>query len=272
VLREKEREMNFNILTIRHLIDLLKLTNGDNTASIKSLDALTHLDFTIALNKVIKITQEKWLRPVGKERWDLEDSPLLIAQRDNIINLLKKLGFIDEVQPSFKAYESILLLGASDINLVERINYLPKIWKLGVRYKKCYLLTGGNVLKNSTHLTDIPKTDTDIIIETYKQLSQDWPHLMRQVEVIPIIVKSKLPRPNTRDTLNTWLERKEKRTNLLVISNQPFIPYQNLVTKSVLKTHYQFETVGNPANSSMLISIMLDSVARCLYEYSFGMN
>ncbi len=264
--------MNFNFLTIRHLIDLLKLTNDDNTVSVKSLDSLTQLDFNIALNKIIKITQEKWLRPADKERWDLEDSPRLIAQRDNIINLLKKLGFIDEVQPSFKTYESILLLGASDINLVERINYLEKIWKLGVRYKKCYLLTGGHVLKNSIHLTDIAKTDTDLILETYQQLSHDWPHLLRQVEVIPIIARSKLSRPNTRDTLNTWLERREKATNLLVVSNQPFIPYQNLVTESVLKTLYPFETVGNQANSSMIISIMLDSVTRCLYEYSLGLN
>lgn len=264
--------MNFNILTIPHIIDLLKLTNGDNTISIEALDALTNLDFITALNKVTKITQEKWLRPAGKERWDLEDSSLLTAQRDNIINLLKKLGFIDEIQPCFKDYESILLLGASDVNLVERINYLKKAWNLGVRYKKCYLLTGGIVLKNSIHLNGTPKTDTDFIIETYNKLSHDWPHLLKQIEVIPIIAKSKLPRPNTRDTLNAWLERREKITSLLVISNQPFIPYQNLVTKSVLKTHYQFETVGNRANSSMIIRVMLDSVARCLYEYNSSMN
>lgn len=260
--------MNFNTLTIRYIIDLLKLTNDDNTISIESLDAWANLDFTTVLNKIIKITQEKWLRPDGKERWDLEDSSLLIAQRENILNLLKKLGFIDEIQPSFKDYESILLLGASDINLIARINYLQKAWKLGVRYKKCYLLTGGMVVKNNIHLDNIPKTDTDLIIETYNQLSHNWPYLLKQVEVIPIIAKSKLPRPNTRDTLNAWLERREKTTNLLVISNQPFIPYQNLVTKSILKANYQFETVGNGADSSMIIRVMLDSVARCLYEYN----
>jgi hypothetical protein len=46
------------------------------------------------------------------------------------------------------------------------------------------------------------------------------------------------------------------------------IPHQNLVTKNVLKTNYQFETVGDWLNSSMKISIILDSVARYLYEYN----
>jgi hypothetical protein len=258
--------MNLNAPNIRYLIELVQITHCE-----KSLDVLIQLDYNVALKKLVDLTQTLWIRPKGTERWDLEDSSFLTAQRNKIVTLLNKLGFVDEIQPSCTNYESILILGASDTNLSERINYVKKIWHLGVCFKSCYLLTGGFEL-NKVLSKEPPTTDTNLIIQTYEQLSQSWPCALRNKEVIPIIAKNKLTRPNTKDTFSAWLEKKLPASSVLVISNQPFIPYQNLIAKKMLKTNYQYETVGYRLNPNMNIAIILDSVARYLYEYNVQNN
>jgi hypothetical protein len=40
----------------------------------------------------------------------------------------------------------------------------------------------------------------------------------------------------------------------------------------MLKTNYQYETVGDRLNPNMKITIILDSLARYLYEYNFQNN
>ncbi len=98
-------------------------------------------------------------------------------------------------------------------------------------------------------------------------------------------------RPTTKDTLIMWLASLKvfqkdpnsvssadrsfwkdapdlKKENILAISNNPFIPYQDIVFKNFLKDEgfksIRLETVGDKADPNMFISIHLDNLARYL--------
>ncbi|HQS85137.1 MAG TPA: hypothetical protein PLY23_09650, partial [Alphaproteobacteria bacterium] len=100
-------------------------------------------------------------------------------------------------------------------------------------------------------------------------------------------------RPTTRDTLIAWLDsltqfQKDpnsvslvyrsfwenaaelKTSNILAISNNPFIPYQDLIFRNFLREEglesVCLETVGSKASANVLIAVHLDNLARTLQE------
>lgn len=236
-------------------IDLLKITNCIDVP----LANPTYQD-------LVELTQEKWLRPLGRERWDLTDTDLFKEKRNEILSIVEKLGFIKEIRPSGKAYEAVLLLSASDINLIKRINYLTQLMFSGIHYKKVYFLTGGIVMlhdDNYFHELNLKtNTDTELIETLYKQS----PLSKLDVEVISIKAKKKRPRPNTEDTIRAWVEKNTQEKKLLVISNQPFVLYQDKVIKRVLGDLHHVETVGDQIEPLVKIAVLLDTIARYFYE------
>ena len=252
---------NFN----SYLIQLLKITlNGEMDLSTNGLQ-----QSTLTLEEMVKITQEKWLRPVGSERWNLKDSSLLKVHRTEIIRLLKKMGFVNEIKPSLKNYDAILVLGISDKNLITRINYIKKIYQEGIQYKKIYLLSGK--IKIRPNLKEMMNIDslhflTEISVMDY--LCKKLCISLKQPEmpIVMVVAKKKKNRPNTADTLQEWLAKNDAEKNILIISNQPFVRYQKEVVKRVLKTSCNFDTVGAKMDLSIPIAVILDTVARYLYE------
>ncbi|MBS0185247.1 MAG: hypothetical protein JSS34_02685 [Proteobacteria bacterium] len=100
-------------------------------------------------------------------------------------------------------------------------------------------------------------------------------------------------RPTTKDTLTAWLtsfqqfQKKPsflplsyqtfwknapdiKKSSFLVISNNPFILYQDLVFRNFLQEkglgNVYLETVGSKANDNVLLAVYLDNLARTLLE------
>jgi len=252
-----------------NVIRLLKITHPEDTQLIENIGASELSSY------LVNMTQQKWLRPAGKERWELKDSLLLSARRDEIIQLVEKLGFVQEIKPSRQEYDSVLLLGATDKNLLARIHYLKRLWDAGLRYRRVYLLTGNAKIKHSlTDFKALPsviannklETEAELVIKVFKHIHSDTGI---DPEVIQVIAIEKQHRPNTEDTLLAWLANKVKAKNLLIVSNQPFVLYQDSVTKRVLTPLYQLETVGDCMFSNTPIVVMLDAIARYLYECSF---
>lgn len=210
--------MTFNRWAVESLIHLFKITNQDDVMGIKG-SVEQHL--AVVLESLSKIAQKRWLRPAGTERWDLQDSPILKEHRNDILRLLKTLGFVDQVKPTQREYDCVLLLGATDVHLLKRIQYLNKLWDEGVRYQKVYFLSGGTKIQNDLHcFTDIDsslnvklETDTALIMEIYQTIHVDHG---RKIEVIPIVASKKQLRANTEDTLKAWLEEKQKAKSVLV--------------------------------------------------------
>jgi hypothetical protein len=73
-------------------------------------------------------------------------------------------------------------------------------------------------------------------------------------------------RPNTADTYYSWLATKPTAGSVVAFSNQPFVPYQQLVGEGILPNDFYLETVGVAAPSDIRVSILLDNLARTLFQ------
>ncbi len=71
-------------------------------------------------------------------------------------------------------------------------------------------------------------------------------------------------RPNTGDTVKTWLTSHPVMGSCLVMSNQPYVGYQHAVAQSLLPG-FACETVGK-ASTTENIGVHLDNLARWLYQ------
>ena len=83
-----------------------------------------------------------------------------------------------------------------------------------------------------------------------------------------------LRRPNTRDTINEWLQKYNPHNgSILAISNQPFIGYQDAVLRNILPKGFSIETVGCENLENETTTIILDSLARWIYhEYQMSLS
>ena len=71
-----------------------------------------------------------------------------------------------------------------------------------------------------------------------------------------------LLRPNTQDTVKSWLKTNPVAGEVLVVSSQPYAKYQDAAVKSALPSDFHVETVSASAAKDVKINIDLDSFAR----------
>ena len=79
-----------------------------------------------------------------------------------------------------------------------------------------------------------------------------------------------IKRPNTMDTLITWLEE-AKPCKAIFASTQPFCGYQHAIVKTALPDSFDFDVVGpggGPHSHPAAAAVTLDALARWLYQES----
>ena len=72
-------------------------------------------------------------------------------------------------------------------------------------------------------------------------------------------------RPNTNDTINAWKKMNPKPGTVLAISNNPYIPRQDLALKKMMGECFDIETVGPSTSADIKISVLFDELARLIY-------
>ena len=271
--------------------DVLLTTESKPTAALLSvLQKLEiHNDGTLA--SIVEQTQKSWLRPAGVERFQMSDAHA--SRLEELRPLFKSLGLVDTVYPTHKQYDYALVHGANLIATRGRIALLAKLWLNGVRFNKLVFLTGARTLdakqepvaaledrtqtilpiRSDWHYdqTMVYKTETDMTNLVYDQAQ--LPAELRAVPVLfvdapqTVAADGTIKRPTTVDTLVTWLKDKPAPVMCLFISNQPFVGYQDSITRTVLPATFMIETVGFaiPAPYES-VSLYLDSLARWLYQ------
>lgn len=75
-----------------------------------------------------------------------------------------------------------------------------------------------------------------------------------------------LVRPTTGDTVDSWLQSNLISGSCLVISNNPYVGYQDSVVRTLLPNDFKIETVGNKCSLSVVIAVYLDNLVRWLYQ------
>jgi len=273
-------------------IEKSEILNSNGTPTKNLLNLLTELkiehDGTLA--GIVNVTQKEWLRPAGKERWEVTGK--YINQKDILLPLLTNLRLIGDIKPTQSFYDYALMLGAITTTSRQRLANLISQWQQGVRFKKLIFLAGQRPLnpeieskeilldKDNKHLpfrkdwkfnNNLPKTETEMMRLIFDQA--DLPEEMKKVEVVFVDAPMKkdaqgnFVRPTTPDTINEWLKTNPLPGSCLAISNQPYVGYQNSTLKTILPPTFTVETIGKKvAIQTIKIPVILDALARWLYQ------
>lgn len=245
-----------------------------------------------------------WKRPSHLQRWEKISSfsfssDQLIQIRDICFN---KLGFSQEVFPKEKGYQGVFVPGGILKWVRLRLAFLNKLIDTKLNWPKhIYTLTGDRLLcaeagetkeslldPNNNEISfhpnwavpaQLPIIEADMMRFVF---SQSKSPKIKSEDIIPIHFSKKDQQPFaiTEKTIRQWLEQNHPASGTyLVISNQPFVLYHQLIIKRVLleakRTDIQVESVGSAeglASASDLkkqeeeVGIILDNLARIFYE------
>lgn len=211
--------------------------------------------------KFVETTQKQFFnRQPKQERW--EKSPLEWIDRnsDRVSSALKTLGFFDSVLPEKTEYDAICILGAAGPTMQNRIKFVEQLVKNGLTTQRIVLLTGErylteNIDGTAQELADLGRhfgienqklTETHLFKYLYEKSG-----LNGKFKLIVIDIPQKNGcRPTTQTTLEKFLEWQKNNSdvnNVLFISNQPSVKYQQAVIAEVIyyyKSKLNFEVVG----------------------------
>ena len=235
--------------------------------------ALSQLTTTLGIPpeaNLIEETQRHWLRKPGQERWEMEE--LSQNQKDFVLRWCENQGLFSEWRPLEKNYDKALILGATTSTMQKRLGFLKQLWEEGTRFQEIVWLTGDRPLDPRIEdLTDRCATESEAARILWEEA--DLPNDMRNISVLFVAtpMKSGGKRPNTEDTLVSWLKTSPRPSKTLFISNQPFCGYQFAIVKKALPDTFLFDVVGpssDPKGKPASAAIALDSIARWIYSDS----
>ena len=264
---------------------------ADRQELVKQLDSLLttlRIPHESDFSSMIDASQ-KWRRTPGQERWQLPDIDIDKQSEAKAINLIRGIGLIDELTPSHKEFDYALLLGATVPRMQQRLEHLARLWQSGVRYKQLVFLTGQRPLtpeidkvdqliaNASGHLAtkdSRPATESEAAI----MLFQSTP-LMPDMRAAPVVFvdsprqwnQTYWQRPNTRDTLKTWLHRNPESGSVLVMSEQPSAHYQQEVVRQELPETFSVDVAASTATKETRLAILLDALALWLHNIQNSM-
>lgn len=255
---------------------------GMITQEVKDLLRLTGLTTDGTLQNTITVTQQAWLRKPNQERWDIEK--YVTENEAELRSVFDKLGMCKAIMPLYQEYDYVCILGALFGRIKTRLQYAIELYNQGIRFKKLVFLSGarpvvpeqGENMQNymqSLSLETIddvePLTEAEIMKFIYKYISM--PDDMRQLPVqfvdTPMVQTGMgTRRPATDDIINEWLATNPMPGRCLFVSNQPYVGFQDAVIKTYMPSTFIIDTVGCECVSTLNIGIILDNVARWLYQ------
>ncbi len=266
--------------------------NGMPTKALSRLLELTSILPVNNQQQLIEATQQQYLRPPNKERWQI--SPINFGEeQDEILALLKKLGFIEVVHAPSTSYQGALVLGANIGAMRERIAFLIAQWQRGIRFPAIICLTGNrprfleqesaSILFNKHNgilpfkedfvpPTLLPKNEREIMQLIFSQ--SEMPPDFSSIPVIFVDAQKDShsdpsnQRITTLDTVDAWIKNFQPQPgNYLVVSSQPYVTYQDAVVHSAVPEQIQLTSVGpGETYSPLTIQMALDALARALYQ------
>ncbi len=242
---------------------------------------------------IVKATQqpqpEGLMRAAGKERWEIENWP--IENQKKLQSYLDNLGMRAALVPQKKQYEYAVILGATLPAMRARVAYLKKLWlEQGIRFNQLVFLTGQrpaapnetkeNVLdadngqlsfKTDWQLKEMPTNETEFarLIMEQSALPKEWQEITTTfVDTPPTVKKDGTTiRPTTPDTIKFWLDSyKPKPGSIIAISGQPHAHYQDATLRTYMPSEFQVETVGSAQSDQTTDAVVLDALARWIYQ------
>lgn len=251
--------------------------DGIPTAALSELLAACKIDGKTKA-EIVKATQEQWIRPADKERYELTDTPEQIAMRPILMPIFEKIGAIHHIDPKYKEYDYILVMGAYYKRAKLRLEQALQLCDAGYQIKEIILLGSERPLNPAEEPAEIfgtdnpPKTEHEMMkwIDTHASMTDTTRHIKRTYVNAPntIDANGNIKRANTADTFKEWLKTNPKPGSCLVVSNQPYVGYQAAVARLYLPSSFTIDAAGQETNHDQkgIVSIILDSIARWIYQ------
>lgn len=249
------------------------LIAGFKSADLKKVMNITGITYDGTLQDLVKVTQKAWLRPAGKERWEIEDQPYE-KKRAELLPVFKDMGLVDAWEIKDKSYEHILFMGATVFRMDLRMDMLHEVLALPVAYKDIIFLSGCRYLTQDEK-DFLKKRGWDPVATTeggvYPRLFEEKKIPLNKVVFIDspetVHPDGRVWRPTTADGVKDWLKTKPTAGLTLIISSQPFCHYQKIVTESLLPETFVVKAVGVKAPDSTTVAVYLDTLARTIYQW-----
>lgn len=237
------------------------------------------VDNSIVLHDLVYLldeTQNKFVKREGKkERWEVEANPILTEHKDEMLQALKTLGFVEAIHPKKKDTDAICILGATMPSMQNRLKFANTVLNEECKSKMIILLSGERYVTK----------DVDASIEKLKEIAahyhlQDWQRLTETQLLDYEYHKSALHshnlpkhvihtnrigdvRPTTETTvlqLLEWIKLEHPEIkHVTFVSNQPYVLYQQAVIGAVLRSQnssVMFEVIGSATSGEKLQPII----------------
>jgi hypothetical protein len=250
--------------------------NNGPTQLLKDIFRITDTSGVETLESAVKQSNFRWIRPKGFELWDVY-SLFDNEQRAKLTEIVKNSSLAKAKLPTKKHYDAVVIFGATTPRVQDRIAFLMKLQQQGITWNKVYLLgstrnlkIGNDADKEMAKVLETKgaaTTEMAMVNEIWQQIPK--PDSFKEIPTVSI-QSGQQPdgtRASTEDTLREMTKDfgDVKDKDFLFISNNPYIPYQDAVTKKVLGQYgMSIETVGEAMTASTTMENVLVTVARCL--------
>lgn len=216
--------------------------------------------------------QKHFLRKKGLDHQDI----IHMKQHQQHAALLphfRELGLIDDVEPSRKNYDIIVVFGGTPENTQRRYEKTIAVLKQIKRPKRIVYINGNRKL----HPSEIRWLRNNGLREvTHQHLAAEliWKKRFRDktdvaFEVMTISPPCPGARANTADTLGAYFKKFPGATTLF-ITDGPYGPYQGEtvihIAKKLGEARY-LETVSSAAPADISTRALMDTVARRVYTH-----
>lgn len=282
----------------------------ERLVELLSLDGL--YDPNDGLSEIVAKTQKSWVMVQqgrdGKERTDLQNTSGQEKIKTLVEKIARDIGLFEARPPLLKHYDYGVCYGVFLDGVRTRLSEFVEAWNNGVRFKSLVFLTGERYLRKEegqqdslSLLTDPTKssikfkenwslkdgtpyeTEYDLCKIVWEQ--SEIPEDMRiALEGKVVFVNAPRPdgqqRPGTKDTYYTWLKDEKPASGTILAFSYPILwPYQHIAAENCLNENYPLDTCAaalspelRAANQERLVSLVQDTVAKCLFELSQRQN
>lgn len=242
----------------KDMVDLLELTNCKK-------------DIT-TLDELVSETQHKFF--ITNKKDNIRNYEIFV---DKIRDKAKKLGYIDQIKPTHKQYDAVLVLGCKYPCAKQRMETLKKVIDSGVVVKDIFLLGSDRPLdsgeKEHIKISFDDKNETTLLRQLFNNKKIITKKNYLTTNLCEVFSRCEITgkRCITDDTIIELLKeykvKFDKYKRILVISSQPYVKYQNKVVKYFLRNNslnIEVETIGTKANN-LSADVILNSIAKDLY-------
>jgi hypothetical protein len=250
--------------------------DGNPTPPLRDLIDKIGGDRRWSTEEINDFLQEKFFSKECGERWKIEK--LIDDERwPELEPIFASLGMINPVKPLADHYHYVVCMGQSVPMMRMQLQFVKNLQTAGLlNFKRIVFLCSNRTLNGQFEGTDPVYLRAEHESAAAKVLLNEYfPRRSTPWTVITVSTSGKSKHINTQDTICQWLKTRPRISSVLMVSNNPFIPYQFETFYGELQRQGWFQRGGSldfcgnsivqKYSENNRTSIMLDNVARTLY-------